>query len=93
MESHAREIVDSAFRVHQQIGPGLLESIYEKCLMYEFRKRGLKYENQVILPIEYDGEILDGGLRIDLKIEGKILIEIKAIESLLPIHEAQILPI
>jgi len=84
-------IVDAAFKVHCQLGPGLLESVYERCLLREIQKRGLRVERQVLVPIEYDGEILDDGLRIDLLVESCVVIEIKAIEKLLPVHEAQLL--
>ncbi len=91
LERIATEVVDSAFKVHSKLGPGLLESLYERCLMRELQKRGLHVERQVVVKIEYDGEILDDGLRIDLLVEGSIIIEVKAIDKLLPIHEAQLL--
>ncbi len=87
----AREVVDAAFRVHSVMGPGLLESIYEECLCHELRKRGVKVERQVPLSISYEGHPLEGTLRLDLLVEGRIILEIKAVEALLPIHEAQLL--
>jgi GxxExxY protein len=90
IEHVATQIVD-AYRVHQKTGPGLLESAYEACLVYELSKRGLKVLRQVIVPIIYDGATLDTGLRIDLLIEDCVIVEIKAVEKLHPIHEAQVL--
>lgn len=87
----ARQIVDSAFQVHRRPGPGLLESVYERCLCYELQKRGLRFEAQKALPIVYDGLKIDGGLRLDLFVANKVVVELKAIDSLLPIHEAQLL--
>ena len=91
LEAIARQITDGAFKVHKALGPGLLESVYESCLLYELTKRGLKVERQVVLPIQYDELKLDSGLRIDMLIENAIVIELKAVENLLPIHEAQML--
>lgn len=73
------------------MGPGLLESAYEVCLEHELRKAGLKVERQVPLPVTYDGIKLNCGYQLDLLVEGKIIIELKAIESIMPIHEAQLL--
>jgi len=91
LELVATQIVDAAFKVHSKLGPGLLESLYERCLMRELQKRGLRVRRQVLVPIEYDGELLDDGLRIDLLVEESVIIEVKATEKLLPIHEAQLL--
>jgi len=87
----AKQIVDAAYRVHSTLGPGLLESIYETCLIYELKKRGLKVASQVVLPIVYDEIRLDGGLRLDLVVEERILVELKAVEQVLPVHKAQVL--
>jgi len=85
------EIVDAALKVHSKLGPGLLENAYHKCLMHELYSRGLKFTSQTSLPIEYDGFKLDAGYRIDLIVEDLVIIEIKAVEAILPIHEAQLL--
>jgi len=87
----AKQIVDAAFTVHSKLGPGLLESVYEACLAYEVQKRGLAVERQLILPVHYDGIRLEAGLRLDLLIESCLIVELKAVESLLPVHRAQLL--
>ena len=91
VEDWARSIVDSAFQVHSGLGPGLIESVYEACLVHELSKRSIMVESQVILPIVYDGIQLDAGLRLDLRVENSVIVEIKAVERLLPVHEAQLL--
>jgi GxxExxY protein len=91
LERIATEVVDSAFKVHSTLGPGLLESVYETCLTHELRKRGLKVQNQVTLPIIYDGVRLEAGLRIDLLVENQLVVEIKAVEAMAPVFEAQLL--
>ncbi len=85
------QIIDSAMKVHTALGPGLLESAYEACLAYELRKRGLQVEVQLELPIEYDGVQLEVGYRIDLMVEGTVIVELKAVSEIHPIHEAQLL--
>jgi GxxExxY protein len=87
----ARQIVDAAFAVHTVLGPGLLESVYEVCLAHELRKRGLTVRQQVVLPVHYDGVRLDAGLRLDLLVNDTVIVEIKAVENLLPVHKAQAL--
>ncbi len=87
----ARQIVDAAFHVHIQLGPGLLESVYEICLAHEIKKRGLLYEQQKQVPIMSDGIQLDAGLRVDLLVNDVVVVELKAVEMILPVHEAQIL--
>jgi GxxExxY protein len=87
----ARQIVDAAFAVHSALGPGLLESVYEICLVHELGKRGLKNERQVSLPVVYDGVRLDGGLRLDLVVEGAVVVELKAVDALTDVHIAQVL--
>ncbi len=77
--------------MHRQLGPGLLESIYESCLCYELDQAGLKYARQVHLPVSYKGLKLDEGLRIDVLVEDRLVIELKTIEKILPVHEAQLL--
>ena len=84
-------IVDSAMRVHTCLGPGLLESAYEGCLLYELKKRGLNVERQKTMPVVYDGVTIDLGYRIDLFVENCVIVELKAVERLAPIHQAQLL--
>ena len=91
IERVAACIVDSALTVHRNLGPGLLESIYESCLAYEVGKRGLKVERQVHLPLYYDGAKLENDLRLDFLVEHSVIIEIKSIEVVLPVHQAQLL--
>jgi len=83
--------VDAAFAVHSHLGPGLLESVYEVCLTHELVKRGLKVSGQLALPIQYDTIRLDAGLRLDLLVEDSVIVELKAVESLMPVHKAQLL--
>ena len=80
-----------AMKVHTELGPGLLESAYEACLAHELRKNGLKVEKQVALPVLYDGIQIDLGYRLDLVIDDQLIVEIKAIENVLPVHKAQLL--
>ncbi|MCU1310535.1 MAG: NADH:ubiqui oxidoreductase subunit 5 [Candidatus Angelobacter sp.] len=84
-------IVNAALKVHTALGPGLLESAYEACLNHELRKAGLKTLTQVPLPLQYDGIKLDVGYRLDLIAEDLVVVEIKAVDSLAPIHTAQLL--
>jgi GxxExxY protein len=84
-------ILDSAIEVHKELGPGLLESVYEICLYKELRSRNLFVERQVPIDVLYKGEKLDAEFRIDLFVEHEIIIELKAVEVLLPVHEAQLL--
>jgi GxxExxY protein len=87
----SRVILDSAFAVHKSLGPGLLETTYRLCLLHELRKRGMSVEQEVALPITYDGVTLESGYRIDLLVNDLIVIELKAVDSLLAIHQAQLL--
>jgi len=87
----ARTTVDAALKVHRLLGPGLLESTYEHCLAHELASRGLRARRQVALPIMYEGLPLDAGYRIDMLVEEAIVVEIKAVEALTRLHEAQIL--
>jgi len=91
IEVVATDIVDAAIKVHRALGPGLLESAYQYCLAHELRKRGRKVVTELVLPIVYDGQCLDAGYRLDMLIDDCIIIENKAIEELLPIHDAQLL--
>lgn len=84
-------IVDAAMKVHTSLGPGLLESTYEACLLYELHRRGLRARAQVELPVVYDQVKIDVGYRVDLLVEDAVIVELKAIESVLPLHEAQLL--
>lgn len=91
MDKIAKVVVDAAFKVHTTLGPGLLESVYEVCLVHELHRRGMRVDTQVALPIEYDGLMLDAALRFDLIVEDQLIVELKAVESLLPIHMAQVM--
>ena len=84
-------IVTAAMKVHSVLGPGLLESAYDACLLHELRKQGLKVANQVGLPVVYDGEKIDLGYRIDLVVEDLVIVEVKCVEALHPVHQAQLL--
>ncbi len=90
-ESIATSIVDAALHVHRALGPGLLESVYETCLAHELSKRGIDVQRQVVLPIVYDGVQLESGLRLDMMVGRSVIVEIKAVEVLLPVHKAQVL--
>ena len=91
IEDIASKIVAAAMKVHTALGPGLLESAYQKCIQYELQKDGLSVECEVALPVVYDKIKIDVGYRIDVIVEGVIIIENKTVEKLLPIHEAQLL--
>lgn len=90
-EAIAEAILDGAFAVHRALGPGLLETVYEVCLCRELSKRGLTFERQLQLPVVYDGLRLDAGLRIDLLVAQRVVVELKAVEKHLPLYEAQLL--
>src|SRR5947209_8826434 len=87
----SEKIVGAAIAVHRELGPGLLESAYEACLEFELLDQGLQVERQLDLPVVYRGVHVDAGFRLDLFVERKVIVEVKAIEKLIPIHEAQIL--
>lgn len=87
----AKEIVDAAYRVHTVLGPGLLESVYEAVLVYELEKRGLRVNRQVALPVVYESVRLDEGFRADLVVEDKVIVELKSVEMLAPVHKKQLL--
>ena len=89
--SLSKEILDASIGVHKEIGPGLLESVYELCLLKELLSRDILVTRQVSIPLFYKGEKLEKEFRIDLLVENEIIIEIKAAEILLPVHEAQII--
>ena len=84
-------VVDAEMKVHSAFGPGLLEKTYEVCLMHELRKRGLNVASQVGLPVVYDNLKMDVGYRVDLLVEDAVIVEIKAVEAIAPIHQAQLL--
>lgn len=85
------QVVDAAMRVHSALGPGLLESAYESCLAQELRSRGLAVKTQVTLPLTYRGETIDPAYRMDLLVEDQVVVEVKSVIKLLPVHEAQLL--
>lgn len=87
----SEKVIGYAIEVHRHLGPGLLESAYEACLCKELRYAGIEFERQVILPINYKGEELEVGYRLDILVENEIIVELKAVEKLVPIHEAQLL--
>jgi GxxExxY protein len=87
----SKEILDACIAVHKEMGPGLLESVYELCLMHEFSLRNINVRNQVELPLIYKGKELSKEFRIDILVEDKIIIELKTVEKILPVHEAQII--
>jgi GxxExxY protein len=87
----ARQIYFAALKVHQNLGPGLLESAYEECLFYELQKIGLRVEKQKALPLIYEDIRLEVGYRLDLLIENKVIVEIKAVEAFTDVHTAQVL--
>jgi GxxExxY protein len=87
----ATAVVDAAFKIHTTLGPGLLESVYEAVLAFELQRRGLQVARQVGLPVNYEGVKLELGFRIDLIVNNKLIIEVKSIESLAPVHKKQLL--
>lgn len=91
IEQVATEIVDSAVKVHRALGPGLLESAYQICLAHELRQRKLRVETELCQPIEYDGLKIEAGYRIDMLVNGLVVVENKCVETLAPIHTAQLL--
>ena len=84
------QIVDAAYQIHQQLGPGLLETVYEIILAHELRKRGLRVRRQVPVPVEYDGLKFDEGFRLDLLVEEAVIVEIKSVEKNHPVHPKQL---
>ncbi len=91
-ENNIGEIVlGRAIKVHIALGPGLLENAYEACLAHEFAKAGLSYQRQIGLPVFYDDQTIDVGYRLDLLVEGRVVVEVKAVDKLAEIHRAQLL--
>ncbi len=84
-------IIGAAMKVHSAVGPGLLESAYETCLLYELEKQGLSAQRQVLIPIHYEELTIDNGYRTDLLVGGRVVVELKAAETILPVHRAQLL--
>jgi len=84
-------VIGAAIQVHRRLGPGLLESAYEACLVFELAKRGLRVERQKAVPLIYDDVKLDCGYRMDLLVEGSVVVEIKSVDAVAPIHEAQVM--
>ena len=85
-------IISAAIKVHETLGPGLLESVYQKCMEIELKKRGLKVESELDLPVVYDGEkVTDLGFRIDLLVESSVIVELKSVEEVKPVHKKQLL--
>jgi GxxExxY protein len=84
-------IVDAGLKVHRTLGPGLMESAYEQCLAYELNRRGVAVRRQIALPIIYEGVRLDAGYRLDMVVEDTVIVEIKAVDALTALHEAQIM--
>ncbi len=90
-EQLTRNIVGAAIDVHRELGPGLLESVYEECLAFELSQRGLVFARQIAVPLSYKGQSLDSQLRLDLVVENAVVVELKSVEAVLPVHEAQLL--
>ncbi|MBE7488455.1 GxxExxY protein [bacterium] len=84
-------VVDAAFHIHKELGPGLLESVYETVLARALEKRGLRVERQKTVPFDYDGMHFDDGLRVDLMMNGKLVVELKSVETISPVHPKQLL--
>ena len=90
-EAIAAKVVEAAFKVHSALGPGLLESVYEACLCRELSKQYIAFQTQVSMPVIYDGLRLDAGLRLDLLVAEVVIVDLKAVEKMLPLFEAQLL--
>ena len=85
------QVLNACVTVHKELGPGLLESIYDLCLQNEMRHNGIAIESQVSIPLTYRGEVLPKDFRIDILVEGEIIVEVKAVERILPVHQAQLI--
>lgn len=90
-ERVAKEVVDAAFKVHSALGPGLLESVYKACFVHELKRRGIDVQSEVAIPVFCEGLRLATGLRLDLLVEGRVIAELKAVEKMNPVFEAQLL--
>lgn len=91
VEEMATLAVDAAFSVHKELGPGLLESAYEACFAHELELRSVRYQRQLPVPLNYKGKVIEVGFRADVIIEQKLLIELKAVEGIIPVHHAQVI--
>ena len=87
----SKQVIGSAIEVHRALGPGMLESVYQKCLGRELVLRGLEYREEVPLPVHYKGMDFEAPLRLDFLVGGRVIVELKAVETVLPVHEAQLL--
>src|SRR3954453_12296177 len=85
------KIIGCAIEVHKELGPGLLESVYHKCFLLELFQKELKYKSELVVPVKYKGQLLDTGLRLDVLVEDQIIVELKAVDGLVPLFEAQLL--
>jgi GxxExxY protein len=91
IEEIGTKVLDAAYTVHSALGPGLLESVYEACLAYEIRKLGLNAETQVVVPVKYQDVFVETGLRLDIWVERKVILELKAVEKVNPLYQAQLI--
>ena len=91
VERVATQIVDAAFKIHSKLGPGLLESAYRALMVYELEKRGMMVRSEVEMPVTYEGIRLDVGYRVDLIVNNAVIVELKAVEKLHPVHDAQLM--
>lgn len=91
LDDITRKIIGAAIEVHRELGPGFLESVYQSCLMCEISDTGLTFESEVQLPVMYKGNLLDSFYRVDLIVENEVILELKAIDKLLPVYHAQLL--
>ena len=91
VEALGAQAIEAAFRVHRELGPGLLETVYESCMCHELAKMGVPFEHQFDMPVEYDGVRLETGLRLDIWVDGQVVVELKVVEELRPVHHAQLL--
>ena len=91
IEAIGREIIDSAIQVHKALGPGLLESVYQSCMCHEFSLRKISFQKEAAVPVIYKNLRLESGLRLDLLVEDCIILELKSVEKIIPIHESQLL--
>lgn len=91
VETHGTRLLDAAFEVHRNLGPGLHESVYEACVCHELTKHNIAFQRQLLLPVKYDNIQIDAGLRLDILVADEVIAEIKVVEAILPVHEAQLL--
>lgn len=87
----AKDLVNIAFRIHSSLGPGLLESIYEQLFVYELKKNGFQHQQQLEIPVTYDGMTFPNPYRLDLLVEDSVIVELKSVENILPVHKKQVL--